>query len=136
VPHDYNWYIREMKSEIDPRHRPAQSPQTPPPKPRRSEETTGKFTVEEIKTAKIAIPDAKKTAAEQLFEKLVSEGTRDGVSEETSAGLEELAQKLSLAERLMIKELARLLAEKITEQIPREALLRMLAEALADLKKH
>ena len=60
APHDYDWFINEMKDEPARKQEP-KPVQTPPP--------TGKFQVEEIGTSKIAINQIKKMQEAEEVEK-------------------------------------------------------------------
>jgi len=140
VPHDYNWFIREMKSEIS--AKPKESvkmdakteakPAAPPVKSRTDKTPTGHFTVEEIGSSKIEIPGDKKQNQVKGFGDTLSDGGLE------APGIDDLDAdvKLALAEKLLIKELARRIAERLIQKISRKDLHNILEEVLSELKKY
>ncbi len=137
TPHDYNWFIREMKNEIE--NKPKATADTAQaraeteekdsgPNPADRGQTTGHFTVEEIGTSKVQIDGSKSDKNEP--QELYSDASKPDHQVPSDDS------KLALAEKLLIKELARRLAEKIVQQIPRENLNHLLDDILSELKKY
>ncbi len=148
TPHDYNWFIREMKSEIeDPggekkkkkeKSQLAQSSKSQKSekkeKKKSDDEITGHFTVEEIGTTKV-YPEGSKEAQDAGKAK---SGPQESSAATSSAASEytEDDGKLVLAEKLLVKELSRQLAQKIVDKMPREKLRQLLEELFTELKRY
>jgi len=143
TPHDYHWFVREMKKDIAASESdgvsttakgPASSTKTAADKRARSaagrstrgENATGRFDVEEIGTSKIPIGvsryDPDPTNAPRVETEIASDP-------EIASG------ELLLAEKLLVKELARKMAEKLVERISSTEFRRIIVEALSSLKK-
>jgi CheY-like chemotaxis protein len=140
-PHDYNWFIREMKNEIE------DKPKSNKPKPepvksekkkeeKSSEDATGMFTVEEIGISK-GDPKGDQTAkgSKEDSESLLSNLT-DPMDPDYFDNIQDESSKLSLAEKLLVKELARKMAEKIIGKIPRDQLRQLLDDMFSEIKKY
>ncbi|MBD3216819.1 MAG: response regulator [candidate division Zixibacteria bacterium] len=146
TPHDYNWFIREMKNEIegsgDDKKKKEEKPQQSA-KPKKAskkaknkpdDEITGHFTVEEIGTTKVYPEGAKETQAAGKAEP----GSQKSTAAKSAAASEytEDDGKLALAEKLLVKELSRQLAQKIIDKMPREKLRQLLEELFTELKRY
>ncbi len=136
VPHDYNWFIREMKSEISAKPKDSAKakakPAEPPAKSQTDKTPTGHFTVEEIGSSKIEIPaDKMQSQIKGLGDTLSDGGPEAPEFDDLDADV-----KLALAEKLLIKELARRIAEKLMQKISRTDLHDILEEVLSELKKY
>lgn len=136
VPHDYNWFIREMKNEIN--AKPKESTKTedkskPPPVKDRTDKTpTGHFTVEEIGSSKIEVPSDKTAEPDKgLSDALLDVGAKTPEIDDMDDDA-----KLVLAEKLLVKELARRIAERLMQKISRKDLHIILEEVLSELKKY
>lgn len=140
-PHDYSWFIREMKKDLNSdsssasKNAPAKSPSpatnTDKVKAGLSikgadSSTNDAFQVEESGTSRIYIP--KRTSGAEVKE----------VSESVNAGIDvsiNESERLSLAERLLVKEVAHRLADKMLDKFTSNDLRTMIAEVLTSLKK-
>jgi CheY-like chemotaxis protein len=137
VPHDYNWFIREMKNEISAKPKePAKTeakPTAPPAKSQTDKTPTGHFTVEEIGSSKMEMPGEKQQNQEAMgfANTLMDSGPEVPEIDDSDADV-----KLALAEKLLIKELARRIAEKLMQKISRKDLHNILEEVLSELKKY
>ena len=147
VPHDYSWFIREMKKELtDPKSgsdsMPSQattSTEGPtinaekghsavPGMPRTKTTKTGQFTVEEIGSSKIDISGVKSLVESEEENQPFSHIDKPIDYGEDSA-------RLSLAEKLLIKEIGDKVAEKLVDRLSTEKLRQTILEVLASLKK-
>jgi len=140
-PHDYNWFIREMKNEI--KEKTAEKKLNSEPKtgkfPKKPDseytvddmDTTGQFSISEIDADNSMGPQTKTSAVDELDKML----TKASQKNKPKASLKGNSTRLSLAEKLLVQELARRLAERIISQIPREKLQSILDEVFDDLKK-
>ncbi len=144
TPHDYNWFIREMKKELSEdqpsESEPGKSPEgeeekdiprasAVPGTPTASKTTkTGTFDIEEIGTSKIDAdePDVAPEGAESQKEYVFSGKPTDQGSP---------AAELSLAEKLLIREVAQRVADRIVERMSTKELRSAIQEALHSLKK-
>ena len=141
TPHDYNWFIREMKNEISGKNDKKKSDDEPKtgvfPKKPDSEftvddmDTTGKFMVSEI-GAEDSFSQPEKPSAVDELDKMITKA-----SQKTTAKAADIDgnNRLSLAEKLLVQELARRLAERIISQISHEKLQAILDEVFHELKK-
>jgi CheY-like chemotaxis protein len=139
TPHDYNWFIREMKNDVISKGNSKKKPEKAPEvvDPMSDRKPTGHFTVEEMGTSRIYVGDEKKDATVDEMGGSEPAQKQNIASEEniTSNGGSS-DDKLVLAEKLLIKELASRLSEKIIHEIPRDKLREMLNELLSELKKY
>lgn len=146
VPHDYNWFIREMKNEIsgkadDKKSADKKSGKEPttgvfPKKPDKNftvddMDTTGKFTISEI-GAEDSFSQPDKPSAVDELDKMITKASQKS-KPQASGG--EGNNRLSLAEKLLVQELARRLAERIISEISHKKLQAILDEVFEDLKK-
>jgi hypothetical protein len=153
TPHDYSWFIREMKNEIADEGKPGspdqkaseeKQPQEPESSKAQSseflddDEPTGMFTVEEIGTSGIRIPEGQAHDHEDEYKTPLPEEitTKKHQIPSPERDDSEPESKLTLAERLLIKELARKLAERIVRQLPKDKIHQMLEEVLSELKNY
>jgi len=139
APHDYNWFIREMKNDVLSKGGKAKEPEKPAQDadPMSDQKPTGHFTVEEMGTSKVYIGDANKAASsDSPAQKKTDTGMHSLPDESISDSPDDQNGKLVLAEKLLIKELANRLSEKIIHEIPREKMRSMLNELLSELKKY
>ncbi len=138
MPHDYNWFVREMKKDLT------------PPKPKGAGDpatdkiaiagnaragsgddmagssVAGQFDVEEIGTSRVPASVAK------LSHDTVAE-LQDG--SDLLSGKAPSPEEISLAEKLLVKELAKEMAERLVGRISSAELRQALVEALSSLKK-
>ncbi len=140
-PHDYNWFIREMKNEIEGKPKSSKAPPEPKkPEKKKSkksqDEITGHFMVEEIGTTKVYPKgdQAEKNPSDES-DSLLGD-VMSPMESEPYDSMGEESSKLSLAEKLLVKELARKMAEKIVGKIPRDKLRQLLDEMFSELKKY
>jgi CheY-like chemotaxis protein len=138
-PHDYSWFVREMKKEITGERHDQEAkgalpdavelggpkPAAVPGVPATRTTSTGQFAAEEIGSSKIDI--SRIMPATPLPAELPVTGLDD--SQQTDP------VKLTLAEKLLIKEVADKLAEKMLEKYSGDDLRRMVSEILTTLKK-
>jgi CheY-like chemotaxis protein len=142
-PHDYNWFIREMKKDLtktksdkvavdDERSStarnvpPGETATAVPGKPGRHAISSSQFDIEEIGTTKIYVADEKSDPDSERNE-LVAAGAQ------ADHGIE--SADLSLAEKLLVKELAGRIAERLVSRISSAELRQILVDALSSLKK-
>jgi len=134
-PHDYNWFIREMKKDLsDDGDKPAETSAKPKKKSKRAkakpgvpvkQESTaaGTFAVEELGSSKIdlsVVPESSRHAS---------------TSPAASSATEPLDQReLSLAEKLLIKEVSRQIAEKVAERLSTSELRTIVRDILQNLR--
>ncbi len=136
-PHDYNWFIREMKKELSGDKQPepsasALSPSTAtkatPGVPKKSSSTPmpkGSFAVEELGSSKIDLSVVPKSAESAPRQERPKEGRAQAPVEEG---------ELSLAEKVLIKEVSRQIAEKIAERLSTSDLRSIVREILQNLR--
>jgi hypothetical protein len=141
TPHDYNWFIREMKNEIENKGKDKKK-ETPPPEPRKrekksdsksSEDQTGHFLVEEIASTKLY---SEEPAEEKGFADTPDEFNQFSSGKKSGLVDDDEENKLLLVEKMLVKELSRQLAQKIIDQIPRKKLHQIIDELFAELKKY
>jgi hypothetical protein len=138
MPHDYNWFVREMKKDLT-------TPKT---------KGAGGTAADRIATAKNAPAgfgdDLAGSSVEGQID-VVETGTsrtrttvaklsQDTVAElqdgsDLPSGKAPSPEQLSLAEKLLVKELAREIAERLIGRISSAELRQMIVEALSSLKK-
>lgn len=140
-PHDYNWFINEMKKDLG---ASGSGPQSPEPKASKRSETpmggkspaipgdpmnttsTGQFDVEEIGTSRVPVPTKEYKLPIPISSQ--SSGSKHADSETDSA-------KLALAEKLLIKELANRISEKLIQRLSSDELRSIVREAISSLEK-
>lgn len=143
TPHDYNWFIREMKKELSEDQQsegePDKAPEgkeedstkasAVPGKPAGSKTTkTGTFDIEEIGTSKLDTDESD----------LASEGSepqKEYVFSGKPTDHGSSTAELSLAEKLLIREVAQRVADRIVERMSTKELRSAIQEALYSLKK-
>ncbi len=142
-PHDYSWFIREMKKDLG--SDPSSASQDGTAKPSSSEPdskaakiravpglpnsgttTTGTFRVKESGTSRVYLPGHAPDADTQEESEPDSAVTTKPMKE---------SERLSLAERLLVKEVAHRLADKMLDKFTADDLRAMIAEVLTSLKK-
>jgi len=138
-PHDYNWFIREMKKDLS--QTPSKTPAVDSKKETGSPEIgdsisdiavdgstkTGSFDIEEIGSSKIDLSEAN-------FEVEPKQESKPGTSiQATESDLD--PAKLALAEKLLIKELAVRLAERMLDRVTAADMRMMLTEVLSKMKE-
>lgn len=138
MPHDYNWFVREMKKDLTaPKPKGAGDPATDKISiagnaragsgdDLAGSNVAGQFDVEEIGTSKIQASVAK------LSHDTVAE-LHDG--SDLLSGKAPSPEELSLAEKLLVKELAKEMAARLVGRISSAELRQALVEALSSLKK-
>jgi CheY-like chemotaxis protein len=141
-PHDYSWFIREMKKDLG--SDPSSASQDGAAKPSSSESgtdkikavpgvpksgpTTGTLHIEESGTSRVYLPDL------ALDVDARKESNPEPDNAVTAEPMKE-SERLSLAERLLIKEVARRLADKMLDKFTSNDLREIIAEVLTSLKK-
>ncbi|HEQ99625.1 MAG TPA: response regulator [candidate division Zixibacteria bacterium] len=142
TPHDYNWFIREMKNEIEDKGKDKKKA-SQPAQPRKSEkkagsksaeDLTGHFMVEEIDSAKVYSEEPEEQ--EKGFADTPDEFDQFSSGKKSGLVEDDEENKLLMVERLLVKELSRQLAQKIIDQIPRKKLHQIIDELFTELKKY
>ncbi len=142
-PHDYNWFIREMKKDL------TKSEQSKFSGPEAVSASTGKGGSGRPEPATPGKPTGRSTSGTHFaIEEIGMSGTpigftepQDGVAsgfdEEVteSAGKDRATDRLSLAEKLLVRELASRIAEKLVERLSKTELRQIIADALSSLRK-
>lgn len=140
-PHDYSWFIREMKKDLG--ADPSSASQESATKQSSPETETDKinvvpgftdsdasanedFDVEEAGSSRIYLPDHVHDADTRKEQDTISAVKAETMKE---------SERLSLAERLLVKEVARRLADKMLDRFTADDLRAMIAEVLTSLKK-
>ena len=151
TPHDYSWFIREMKNEISEDKKPEKPQPEGKKKPEKessdkskaddflnADEPTGVFKVEEIGTSGIRIPEDQSSQESEDYKSHIRDDspTKENKIPDQKQETNEPESKLTLAERLLVKELARKLADRIVKQLPRDKIHQMLEEVLSELKNY
>jgi CheY-like chemotaxis protein len=138
MPHDYNWFVREMKKDLTtPKLKgagagAADKTASATNAPAGSGDdlagsnVEGQFDVEEIGTSKVQATVAR------LSQDTVAE-FQDG--SDSLSGTAPSPEELSLAEKLLVKELAKEMAARLVGRISSTELRQALVEALSSLKK-
>jgi CheY-like chemotaxis protein len=141
-PHDYNWFVREMKKDLRQAHGDSESTGADGPalrdgkrgdsKTHSAARKAGVTSISKVQfeTEEIGISKTPLTAAKPDKEEAAR---TDYGADESHA--ETAPVDLTLAEKLLVKELAREIAEKLVGRMSTAELRKIMIEALTDLKK-
>jgi len=143
TPHDYNWFIREMKKELS--EEPSgdkgegaeksgekESPKasaTPGVPAKTTTTKTGTFDIEEIGSSRMNVTDQDISADDE------SDSQKEYVFSGKPTDKGATSGEMSLAEKLLIREIAQRIADSIVERMSSRDLREAIQEALHSLKK-